>query len=88
MEQPKNVTSDPKRDCAKTQSGNSYTHKGDLNMSETEDFGYGICAISSDDGCIASVEVNGKTVKRFKGETAHMDANRWAGDLAAAERCK
>jgi len=49
---------------------------------EIRTYGYGVTDEVSDDGCRAVVRRNGKIVKRFKGETAHMDAARLACDIA------
>jgi hypothetical protein len=48
---------------------------------EIQDFGYDITTSTSPDGCTASVSVGNKVVKRFKGETAHSKAHRFATDL-------
>ena len=47
----------------------------------TEHLEYGIAHHSSHDGMSAHVTVGGRRVKSFKGETAHMDAQRHAFDL-------
>lgn len=48
---------------------------------DTNHLGYGISHHATPDGMSAHVRVGGRTVKRFKGETAHMDAQRHAMDL-------
>jgi len=52
---------------------------------ETIEYGYGITAEVSDNGCIAIVKRNGKVLKRFKKETAHTDSVRFAHDLVMKE---
>lgn len=47
---------------------------------ETKNYGHGITTHISEDGMIATVKMNGK-VKKFRGETAWMDAERYAQDL-------
>jgi hypothetical protein len=47
---------------------------------ETQDYGHGITILTTEDGMLAIVSNNGKT-KKFKGETAWMDAERYAMDL-------
>jgi hypothetical protein len=46
---------------------------------EFKDFGHGITVDS--DAMTGVVRVNNKVVKKFKGETAWMDAERYATDL-------
>lgn len=46
---------------------------------EFKDFGHGITVDS--DAMAGVVRVNNKVVKKFKGETAWMDAERYAQDL-------
>lgn len=54
---------------------------------ETKDYGHGITTHISEDGMIATVKIDGKSVKmngkvkKFRGETAWMDAERYAQDL-------
>lgn len=48
---------------------------------ETMEYGLGVTTEISKDGCLALVKRLGKTVKRYKGETAHMDAARLARDI-------
>lgn len=48
-------------------------------MEIENNFGHGITVVS--DAMNAVVKVDGKTVKKFKGETAWMDAERHAMDL-------
>ena len=52
---------------------------------ESFDYGHGITH-TDHDSFSSSVNVRGKTVKRFKGETAWSDAQRHAEDLATAAR--
>ena len=47
---------------------------------ETKDYGHGITTQTTGDGMLAIVWNNGKT-KKFRGETAWMDAERYAQDL-------
>lgn len=47
----------------------------------TEHLGHGIAHHSSHDGMSAHVTVGGRRVKTFRGETAHMDAQRHAYDM-------
>jgi hypothetical protein len=47
---------------------------------ETKDYGHGITTQITEDGMLAIVWENGKT-KKFRGETAWMDAERYAQDL-------
>ena len=54
---------------------------------ETQDYGHGITTHISEDGMTATVKIDGKSVKvngkvkKFRGETAWMDAGRYAQDL-------
>lgn len=48
---------------------------------ETMEYGLGVSTEISEDGCLALVKRSGKVVKRYKGETAHMNAARFARDI-------
>jgi hypothetical protein len=52
---------------------------------ESFDHGYGV-SHTDHDSFSSSVHVRGKTVKKFKGESAWSDAQRHAGDLATKAR--
>lgn len=50
-------------------------------MTETLRYDFGICVLHDDDNLLSYVVDNGKTVKKFKGESAWMDAERFAEDM-------
>lgn len=50
-------------------------------QTETLTYNYNICVLHDDDNLVSYVVDNGKTVKKFKGESAWMDAERFAEDL-------
>lgn len=56
-------------------------------LKHERDYG-GFAVYVSADGCIGVVEnIDAQRyIKRFDGETAHMDAHRYASDLATRER--
>ena len=53
---------------------------------ETKDYGHGVTTHISEDGMTATVKIEGKTIKmhgrvmKFKGESAWMNAERYAMD--------
>lgn len=58
--------------------------KGDHTVGMAFDYAIGDYEVeTTDDGCLAIVRYlpTGKPMRRFKGETAHMDARRYAQDM-------
>ena len=55
-------------------------------MTETLHYDYNICVVHDDDNLTTYVVDHGKTVKKFKGETAWCDAERLAGDMETERR--
>lgn len=53
---------------------------------ETTLYDYNITTEVSNDGCLAIVKKNGRVLKRFKKETAHMDCERFVRDLLLKEQ--